>query len=169
MKPPGLGAHVIGAGAPTPSSANYCRDRVPGRGCYWYAQGIWAALRRPDAGFLTRILHAAWFVVMCFLPKRLARKLAIRFLFPPGRGRLLTFALSPFLRAKPWPKRRLRGKVAVLRAALLGPRPRGIQHPYSFLNGVLYPEDLEQSSRAQCGQRLGKQGFGVVLEYDSVD
>jgi glycosyltransferase involved in cell wall biosynthesis len=64
-------------------------------------QGIWAALRRPEADLLTRVLHAGWFVVMSFSPKRLARNLAIRFLFPPGRGRLLTFALSPFLRAKP--------------------------------------------------------------------
>jgi hypothetical protein len=60
-------------------------------------RGAADALRRPDAAPAVRALHALWFVAMGLLPRRVARRLAIRFLFPPGRSTLLRAALAPFL------------------------------------------------------------------------
>jgi hypothetical protein len=52
------------------------------------ADGVRAAWRRFDVSPLLRLAFMAWFVSFALVPRRLARRLAERFLFPERRPRL---------------------------------------------------------------------------------
>jgi hypothetical protein len=76
-------------------------DHLPGdsaRTVGWL--GVKAALRRPDVGSPVKLLSAAWFIIMAFLPRFAAQWVATNTLLQRNRPRLITAALARPMRRR---------------------------------------------------------------------
>jgi Glycosyl transferase family 2 len=75
--------------------------RLPGdsvRTVGW--SGVKAALHRPDIENPVKLLSAAWFIIMAFLPRFAAQWVATKTLLQPNRPRLMTLALVRTMRRR---------------------------------------------------------------------